>query len=322
MVDLSRATSSALAEVVAFSAAWTDRFSKMVAPPTLQQQRQEFDEEHGAVPVPDGCAVEEIVDPDVRGERLTPRGASRSHALIYHHGGGHTFGSVRSHRHLVGRLAESAGVVGFDMSYRLAPENPYPAGLDDAVRNYRYVLDQGFLPENIVVAGESAGGNLTAALLLRLQQEKLPLPAGGYLLSPWLDMTQSGESHTARAPFDPMITAEGLERCALAYCGNGTSRTDPLVSPIEGDFGNLPPLLIHVSSDEVLLSDSLDFTRRAALVGCDVTLQVWPATVHAWLLFHPELPTVAHNTFTQAGQWISARLQAKDRSHELLDMRS
>lgn len=313
MVDATTATSSAETEITAFTTAWNALLAQVTTPPTLEQQRQTFDEKHGNVPVPDGCVVDQIDDASVYGERLTPCGADQTRAVIYHHGGGHTFGSVLSHRHLVARLAESAGIVGFNMGYRLAPENPYPAGLDDAVRNYRYVLDQGFAPERIVVAGESAGGNLTAALLLRLQQEGLPLPAGGYLLSPWLDMTQSGESHIVRAPFDPMITTQGLENCAIAYCGESGSRTDPLISPVKGDLSTLPPLLIHVGADEVLLSDSLEFSSRAALSGREVSMQVWPATVHAWLLFHPELPTVSQAAFTDAGQWIATALQVGNR---------
>ncbi len=296
-------------EIAAFKAAWAERNASQAGPSfTLEEQRNGFEAEHGQVPLPDGCALEPIKTEGISGERLTPRGADTTRALLYHHGGGHTFGSPLSHRHLVARLAEAAGVTGFNMFYRLAPEHPYPAGLDDAVQNYRWLLAQGFAPEQVVVGGESAGGNLTAALLLKLREFGLPLPAGAYLLSPWLDMTLDGEAYEARAPYDPMLTKAALEDCALAYCAGGASRTDPLVSPLEGALSGLPPLFVQVGADELLLSDSLELVRRAALVGQDVKLHVWKSMVHAWPLFHPALPTAGLGAITEAGVWIAATL--------------
>ena len=221
------------------------------------------------------------------------------------------FGSSTSHRHLVSRLAKAAGVVGFNMDYRLAPEHPYPAALDDAMRAYRYVLDQGFSPQDIVVGGESAGGNLTAALLLRIRDEGLPMPAGGYLLSPWLDTIQSGESYAARAAHDPMLTHASLSGAAQAFLG-GASGEHPMTSPVRADLAGLPPLLIQVGTDEVLLSDSLDFTRAAALAGVDVRLHVWAEMVHAWPLFHFALPTAGLAAIDEAGDWMARRLNCAD----------
>jgi acetyl esterase/lipase len=275
--------------------------------PSIDAQRQSFDAQHGAVLPAEDCEIAAFRSGQVRGERITPKGADKRKALIYHHGGGHMFGSPLSHRHLVSRLAKAAGVVAFNMEYRLAPEHPYPSALEDALAAYRYVSSEGFKPRNVVLGGESAGGNLTAALLLKLRAEHLEHPAGAYLLSPWLDLTQSGESYEARAPHDPMLTRAALERCSEAYRA-GVSGDDPFVSPLMADLTGLPALFIQVGADEVLLSDSLDFTRRAALAGVEVQLQVWPEMVHAWPLFHPALPTAGLGAITEAGAWIARQL--------------
>lgn len=277
------------------------------SPPSVEAERKAFDEQHGAVPPADDCVIQPVIAGAVRGERITPRGADTSRALIYHHGGGHMFGSALSHRHFVSRLAAAAGVVGFNMEYRLAPENPYPAGLEDAERAYRFVLGEGFAPGNLILGGESAGGNLTAALLLKLRDLGLQQPAGAYLLSPWLDMTQSGDSYAARGPHDPMITHAALEACSGAYRA-GASGEDPLISPVKADLAGLPPLFIQVGADEVLLSDSLEFVRRAALAGIEVRLHVWADMVHAWPLFHFALPVSGLAAIDEAGAWISRRL--------------
>lgn len=296
-------------EIVTFKREWAARAAEQAkSPPSLDAQRRDFDDENALVPLPEGCVVEQIEDGGVIGERLTPAGASAERALLYHHGGGHTFGSPLSHRHLVARLAQAAGLVGFNMFYRLAPEDPFPAGLDDAVQNYRYLITQGFTPDRIVVGGESAGGNLTAALLLKLRELGLPLPAGGYLLSPWLDMTQSGFSYAARAPYDPMLTLAALNSCAEAYCSGGARAEDPLVSPLKAKLSGLPPLFIQVGGDELLLSDALDFSARVALAGGEVRLHVWREMVHAWPLFHPALPQAGLAAIEEAGGWMQSIL--------------
>lgn len=294
-------------------AAFKEQMAAMTAfraaePVSFEEERAQFDAFHGAMPPAEDCTIEPIVAGGVRGERIIPPGADTSRALLYHHGGGHIFGSALSHRHLVSRLAAAAGVVAFNMDYRLAPEHPYPAGLDDAVATYRYVLGQGFAADRLVVGGESAGGNLTAALLLKLRELGLPLPAGAYLLSPWLDLTLAGESYEARAPYDPMITRAALDRCITAYLGDSVSADDPLVSPIKADLAGLPPLFIQVGTDELFLSDSTTFADRAALAGIDVELHVWAEMVHAWPLFHLALPASGPAAIAEAGAWIARRL--------------
>lgn len=291
-------------------AAFKDQMAAMTAfqatqPTSLESERTQFDAFHGAMPPAENCAIEPIVADGVRGERITPQGADTRRALLYHHGGGHTFGSSLSHRHLVSRLATAAGIVAFNMDYRLAPEHPYPAGLDDAVATYHYVLDQGFAADQIILGGESAGGNLTVALLLKLRDLGLPLPAAAYLLSPWLDMSLEGESYDARASHDPLITRAALDRCVAAYLGGGASADDPLVSPIKANLVGLPPLLIQVGTDELFLSDSTRFADRMALAGGQVELHVWAEMVHAWPLFHLALPVSGPAAIAEAGAWIA-----------------
>ncbi len=217
---------------------------------TAEQARQRFDQLYGPIPVPPGC----LIKPIPNGEQIIPTCGTTGKAMLYHHGGGHAVGSIKSHRHFVARLAEACGIVAFNMSYRLAPEHPFPAGLDDALANYKRVLEAGFAPDDVVLAGESAGGNLTVALLLRLRDEGMAMPAGAYLLSPWLDLEHRGASHADNAARDPIFTRDDLEGAAKSYAGT-TPRSNPLISPLRADLTGLPPLLLQVSSDEILLSD-------------------------------------------------------------------
>lgn len=297
-------------EINEFKEWWSAQAAEQAkAQPSLEEQRRQFDALNDAIPLPDGCQVVPIESGAVKGEMLIPSGADTNKALLYHHGGGYTFGSSLSHRHMVARIAEAAGVMAYNMDYRLSPESTYPAALDDAVENYCYVLEQGHRASQIVVGGESAGGNLTAALLLSLRKNDLPLPAAAYLLSPWLDLTQNGDSYELRQMYDPMVSREILASCAQAYCGS-LPATNPFISPLEADLSGLPPLLIQVGTDEVLLSDSLDFARKAALAGQDVRLNIWAGMVHAWPLFHTALPTAGLGAIREAGQWISTQLSS------------
>jgi acetyl esterase/lipase len=296
-------------EIKAFKAWWSALAAEQAnAPLSLAEQRSSFDAIHGGVPLPEGCEITPIASGSVYGELIVPKHADRSKALLYHHGGGFTFGSAFSHRHMVARIAEAAGVVAFNMDYRLSPEHAYPAALDDAVENYRHVLAQGFAASRIVVAGESAGGNLTMALLLAVRDKGLDLPAAAYLLSPWLDLAQQGDSYEARREYDPMITREALDFCSMAYRGE-LSAENPGISPVKADVHGLPPMFIQVGGDEVLLSDSLELSRRVALSGQDVRLHVWPEMVHAWPLFHTALPIAGLQAIKEAGEWIASHLE-------------
>ncbi|NKB99659.1 MAG: alpha/beta hydrolase fold domain-containing protein [Pseudomonadales bacterium] len=287
-----------------FKTLWAERLKEGEGiEQSIEESRKAFDDEHGAVPFPESCTRTEFSVEGVKGEKITPISAIPGKAIIYHHGGGHGFGSALSHRHLVARLAESSGVTAFNMDYALAPEQPFPAALNDAVAAWDYVCAQGYSGDDIVVAGESAGGNLTASLLLKLRETKREMPAGGYLLSPWLDLTQSGESMTSCADQDPMVTRSELSSLAKSYYA-GTDPRNPLVSPIFGDLSGFPPMMIQVGTDEVLLSDAITFTNKSALSGVDVQLRVWKDMVHAWPLFHFLMPSAGLSAIDEAGAWI------------------
>ncbi|MGX5713306.1 alpha/beta hydrolase [Sphingopyxis terrae subsp. ummariensis] len=298
-------------EIEAFKLRWIEQAAAMAdgPPPTIEQQRAAFDAEHGAVPAAENCAIERIDNGKVRGERIVPAGADTEKALLYHHGGGYAFGSALSHRHLVSRIASAAGVVAYNMDYALAPENPYPAALDDAANAWKFVVDEGFSPHDIVVGGESAGGNLTLALVLKLRQRGLALPTGIYLLSPWLDLTQSGESYDICAARDPMVSRDVLQGLAASYCGSAPPE-NPLISPLFAELAGLPPMFVQAGGDEVLLGDSTRLAHRFALAGGDVALRVWPEMVHAWPLFQHAIPVAGNAAIAEAGQWISDRLSA------------
>jgi len=267
----------------------------------LAEQRAAFETEMGAVPLAAGCTTERLDLGGVAAERITHAGAAPGRLLLYFHGGGHVFGSLATHRHLVSRLAVAAGTAAIHVDYRLAPEHPYPAGLDDAVTAYRAILGMGISPGSIVVGGESAGGNLAAALLLKLRELDLPQPGGLYLLSPWLDMTASGASYEKRAAHDPMIARDRIGLVAAAYLGGRAD--DAFTSPIRADLSGLPPMLIQVGTDEVLLSDSLTFAANAAMAGIEVKLHVWPEMPHAWPLFHTHL-RAGLAAIDETGRWM------------------
>lgn len=291
-------------DVVAFWERCKERAERR-ATMSLAETRETFDAEMASIPLAPDTTTRTLRFGDVAAETITPVGATPGKVLLYLHGGGHVFGSIKSHRHFVSRLAVAARTTAYHIDYRLAPEHPYPAAIEDALAAYRAILATGVAPQNLIVGGESAGGNLAAALLLKLKQEGLPQPGGLYLLSPWLDMTTTAESYDKVGARDPMITREGIVGVAAAYLG-GQPDT-PLASPVRADLSGLPPMLIQVGSEEVLLSDSVAFANNAALAGLDVTLRVWPGMPHAWPLFHPFL-RAGLPAIDEVGAWIRRRL--------------
>ncbi|MGH7398349.1 MAG: alpha/beta hydrolase [Candidatus Rokuibacteriota bacterium] len=208
--------------------------------------------------------------------------------VLYLHGGGYVIGSPRSHRHLAAAIARAAATDALLLDYRLAPEHPYPAAVDDATAAYRWLLDQGVAPERIVIAGDSAGGGLTVAALLALREARVPLPAGGVCISPWVDLTCSGESYRTKAEVDPIVRRAGVEEMAKAYLGTTPPRS-PMASPLFADLRGLPPLLIHVGGDEILLDDAVQLAERARAAGVEATLEVYDRMIHVWHWFLPML---------------------------------
>lgn len=220
---------------------------------------------------------------------IVPQRATDDAVLLYWHGGAYLVGSIRSHRPLVSHIANAAGVQAVIPEYRLAPEHRYPAALEDAVRAYRQLLDNGIEPDRIVVGGDSAGGGLTVAMLLELRNAGIPLPQACILLSPWLDLTGSGESMHTHASRDPLFEPHDMPGVVSRYCDDNERRL-PTVSPIFANVAGLPPTLIQVGEDEILLSDSQRYAGKLRDAGIDVKLDVWPGMWHVWQMFVRAMP--------------------------------
>jgi acetyl esterase/lipase len=269
------------------------------------EQRALFDAAMGSESLPVDVEAESLDLAGVVAERISPRDAIPGKSLFFLHGGGYAIGGLKTNRSLLSRFAIAAGVTGYHIDYRLAPEHPYPAALDDAVAAYRGLLARGIKPENLIVGGESAGGNLATALLLKARDSGLPQPAGLYLLSPWLDMSTTGESYDKVGARDPITSRDAMRVYAETFLGGRPD--DSYTSPVRADLTGLPLTMIQVGTEEVLLSDSLTFVKRAALAGQGVRLDVWSGMPHVWPFFHAViragLPAIA-----EAAAWMRDRL--------------
>lgn len=214
-------------------------------------------------------------------EWIIPNQTESNRTLLYLHGGSYNAGSINTHRVLVSNIASIANTRALIIDYRLAPEFPFPASIQDANKVYKWLLDNGNSPKEIIIAGDSAGGGLTLALLLVLKNEGKNTPAAAVCLSPWIDLEGKGESISKNKKRDILLNEKNLRKSADVYRG-ATDIKNPLISPIYGDLKGLPPLLIQVGSDELLLSDSVDFAAKAKTEGVDVTLEVWKDMQHVW----------------------------------------
>jgi len=243
----------------------------------------------------------------VSGEEVVCANSRPIGTVLYLHGGGYVIGGPQTYRGLTARLAKGTGASVVSIDYRLAPEHPFPAALDDAEAAYRALLARQ-PASSIVVAGDSAGGGLSLALALRLKQAGLPQPAGIFVISPWTDLQQSSETCTTKAAADPMLSREGLDSMASAYLGGANGR-DPMASPVHGDYAGVAPILIHVGADEVLLGDSVSLSLAAGASGAAVRLEIWPEMIHVWHSFADRLAP-AREAIAVAAQWIASRLNA------------
>ncbi len=217
-----------------------------------------------------------------QGAWVMPKDERRSGVILYLHGGGYTCGNLEYAKGFAATLASQCGVRVFCAAYRLAPENPYPAAVDDALEAYRYLLKKGYAPQQILLCGESAGGGLIYALCLRLRQENMELPCGLIGISPWVDLTGSGKSYETNRDNDPSLTQELLEFYAKCYT---TDPTDPLCSPVFGDLTGFPPSLLFAGGDEILLDDARALHEKLVQSGCRSTLHIAPERWHAYVLY-------------------------------------
>jgi epsilon-lactone hydrolase len=240
-------------------------------PTNLAERRKRLDALGAQYSLPEDVRVEGVDANGVAAEWTTTPVADPSRAILFLHGGGYISGSLDSHRHMIAQAGREAQTRTLSLGYRLAPEHPFPAALDDALAGYRFLLSSGFRAKRIVVAGESAGGGLAIAMLVSARNAGLKLPACTWCSSPWVDLALSGGSMTTKAAVDPLISKTYLEELATAYLHGADPRT-PLASPIYADLNGLPQL-----------------AAVAGAAGVRVTLEIWPDMIHAWHLFYQQV---------------------------------
>ncbi|HUM16627.1 MAG TPA: alpha/beta hydrolase [Candidatus Nitrosotalea sp.] len=272
---------------------------------TTAERRAQYERAEKVFPTPPEVKVERVSAPAAPAEWLRPPTAVAGRVVLYLHGGGYVIGSPRSHRHLAAAIATAGAANALLLDYRLAPEHPFPAAVNDAVAAYGWLLDQGIAPGHVVIGGDSAGGGLTVATLLALRDAGRPLPAAGVCISPWVDLTCGGGSYQTKAEADPIVNRASVGEMATAYLG-ATDPRAPLASPLFADLRGLPPLLIHVGSDEVLLDDALQLAERAQQATVEATLEVWDRMIHVWHWFLPMLDE-AQAAVDSIGRFIRAR---------------
>jgi acetyl esterase/lipase len=240
-------------------------------------------------PMPQDVQVESIQLAGISAERLSMPASRQNAAILYLHGGGWYSGNATALRPVTWRLAKHSGIAVYAINYRLAPEHPYPAGLDDCVQAYMALLEQDIPATSIVVAGDSSGGDLTFALALRLKAANKPLPAVLVGISPNTDLTLSGTSFTTNVDSDVMLTQDYLRALVDMYAPQ-TDRTNPFLSPLYGDVAGLPPTYFLVSADELLLDDSTRLAEKMQKAGISVTLDIWPELWHDWTTMSDQVP--------------------------------
>lgn len=281
-------------------------------PPNLAKARAGHDGLARIFPLLEGTICTPMNLGSVPAEKIVPPGLSGSKAILYLHGWGYALGSIASHRHLVAQLAAASGATGYCLDYRLAPEAPFPAGMEDGVAAFRALLESGTTPDDIVIAGDSSGGGLAVSIALALKAANLPQPAGLFLMSPWVDLGLSGASHANKVDVDFMCNRAELAYWAKLYAGEDAA-TNPIASPILADLSGIAPMLIHAGTEEILLSDSVTLAHIAGL-DVQVSFHIGQDMPHAWHYMWPFL-TAARDAIAEAGKWINDRTQRPPISH-------
>ena len=260
-----------------------------------------------------GVSVEATTINGLYAEWLRPKQAETRKVLLYLHGGAYLVGSCRTHRQMVSHIVRAARIPALVPEYRLAPEHAFPAAIEDAVGVYRALLDDGFAARDILIGGDSAGGGLTVATLLSLRHAGLPMPSAAVLLSPFLDVTASGESARTRASQDPWFDASDMHLVTDLYCETGVDLRNPLVSPVFANVAGLPPTFIQVGDDEILLSDSTRFADKLKVAGVPVEIEIWPGMWHVFQLFIGKMPE-SRRAIKRIGAHLKAHTKASENS--------
>lgn len=274
-----------------FSLVLKKKFKPMLKPEKLDllRLRRVLESRASNKKAPRGVAITRVNEDGVKGEWQTPVDAAQDRCILYCHGGGYSFGSPATHRQMTSGLAKESSLSVFSLDYRLSPEHPFPAPLEDAINGYQWLRQQGFTSKNIVIAGDSAGGGLCLALMLKLKQLGEPLPCAAMLLSPWTDLAATGGSVVDNESTCAMFYADSIATGASIYTGGGDCK-NPLVSPLYGDLSKLPAIWICVSDNEVLRDDSIRLAEKIRSQNGSVELLQWVSQPHVWPTFYPLLP--------------------------------
>ena len=255
---------------------------------TVADDRANFQEMMSEFPLDDDIVCERVGAGGVPAEWITAPGAEEDRILLYLHGGGYVVGSTRTHGVMMSRMSRASGARVLGLDYRLSPENPFPAPVQDTLAAYRWLLSNGADPRKIVIGGDSAGGGLTVSTLVAMRYLGEPMPAAGFCISPWTELEPNADSYETNAEVDPTVSRARVEDLKDLYIGDKDPRA-PMASPLFADLKGLPPLLVQVGSIEVILDDSTRLAERAEAVGTDVELEVWDDMPHVWHLFAPIL---------------------------------
>lgn len=276
----------------------------------LEQRRREWEADARLAVLPKGARFSPEVAGGVKCEWMEMPRVARERVFLFLHGGGYNAGSPRTHRLLAANLSRATHMRLLLPDYRLAPENPFPAGVKDALLVYQWLLNQGYTNQNILVGGDSAGGGLTLSMLLALKAAGAPMPRAAILLAPWTDLTVSSSSYEKLRKFDPIITRERLREAGLMYAGK-RDPADPLLSPLFADPSGLPDLLIHVGGDEVMLDDSRKFAANAKAAGVPVSFKIFDGMWHVFQTAGTDVPE-ARQAIDEIGGFVRSLYEAAE----------
>ncbi len=298
------------AEVRAVIALFRSLGEGLSATVPVADQRAAYEQLALLRPIPPAIGVSEELIGGVPCEWVEAPGCQPGRVVLYLHGGGYAIGSLSTHRDVASRLSAASSARVLTVGYRLAPESPFPAAVDDALSVYRETVKR--LPgedgrARVALSGDSAGGGLAVALELALRDAGLPLPAAVACFSPWVDLTQSGESMASKAVEDPILTREGLDHMAALYLGNSGDRREPLASPLFADLAGLAPLLVQCGTSEVLLDDSRRLVETARRAGVVADLEEWEACIHTFHHLAPDAPE-SMEAMEHAGAFLASYL--------------
>ena len=272
-----------------------------------EQMRRDWDDLFAASRIT--ASIEPASVGGVKAEWVCAPATRREQAVLYLHGGGFKIGSINSHRELMANISDAAGCRVLGIDYRLAPEHPFPAALEDVLATYEWLRSEGYQPRELAFAGDSAGAGLALSAMLALRDAHRPLPAAAVLMSPWTDLTASGPSYQSRADADPIYRRSMILMMAGAYLGPDGDARAPLVSPLFGDLNGLPPMLIQVGDREIVLSDSVLLAEKARAAGVEVAVEIWEGMIHVFQQFPAEL-VEARQALQSAGLFLRGRLES------------